>query len=181
MARTWLSIAVELVDGAHVHNFWPRSCRLFVARRSHTFRQLADAINTAFSRWDLAHLHMFTLGDGTHIVPMRWWDDPSGDELDDERTRLSRLELGEEFAYVFDLGDDWQHLCTVGEQRIDPVEVYGIEPDTPVPYWGWGWIPDQYGRRFAGDDGESEIPPPPDPILSDLPPILPRWGSRGAW
>lgn len=180
MARNWLSIAVELVDGAHAHDLWPRPGRLFIARRSHTFRQLADAINTAFSRWDLAHLHMFTLANGVHIVPMRRWDDPAGDELDDESTRLSRLEPGEQFAYTFDLGDDWQHLCTVGGQRLDPVDVYGLEPDDPVPYWGWGWIPDQYGRRFDGDPEESTIPPPPDPVLSDLPPILPWWGPRDA-
>lgn len=179
LARTWLSIAVELVSGAHVHDLWPRPGRLFIARRSHTFRQLADAINTAFSRWDLAHLHVFTLRDGTHVVPIRRWDDPAGDELDDEATRLSRLELGEEFAYVFDLGDEWAHLCSVGTERVDPVDVYGVEPIDPVPYWGWGWIPDQYGRRFDGDMGdETPVPLPPDPIFSDLPALHAGWGRR---
>jgi hypothetical protein len=56
---------------------------------------------------------------------------------------------------------DWAHLCTVGAQRIDPIEVLGILPDTPLPYWGWGNIPDQYRRRWDGDDGES--PQPGDP------------------
>lgn len=125
---------------------------------------------------------MFTLRDGTQIVPMRWWDDPSGDELDDEGTRLSRLALGEQFAYVFDLGDDWQHLCTVAKERVDPVDLYGIEPNKPAAYWGWGGcLPDQYGRRFNGDTGdETPIPSPPDPPLADLPPILPWWGPREA-
>jgi hypothetical protein len=59
---------------------------------------------------------------------------------------------------VFDLGDGWAHLCTVGARRIDPVEVLGILPDSPLPYWGWGDIPDQYRRRWDHDDGES--PPP---------------------
>ena len=95
-------------------------------------------------------------------------------DLLDEVAWLSRLRPGEQFAYVFDLGDDWAHLCTVGAQRIDPVEVLGIQPDAPLPYWGWGDIPDQYRRRWDGDDGES--PPPRNPGLADLPPLRPHWG-----
>jgi hypothetical protein len=34
-------------------------------------------------------------------------------------------------VYVFDLGDDWAHLCTVGAQRIDPAEVLGMSEDSP--------------------------------------------------
>jgi hypothetical protein len=34
----------------------------------------------------------------------------------------------------------------VGEVKVDPLEVLGIRPDVPLPYWGWGSIPDQYGR-----------------------------------
>jgi hypothetical protein len=59
---------------------------------------------------------------------------------------------------VFDLGDDWAHLCAVGAQRIDPVEALGILPGTPLPYWGWGDIPDQYRCRLDDDDGESPQP-----------------------
>lgn len=66
-----------------------------LARRTHTFRHLAMAINDSFARWDLAHLHVFDLADGSKIVPLQWWDDPDGDELDDRTTRLSRLQLGE--------------------------------------------------------------------------------------
>jgi hypothetical protein len=45
-----------------------------------------------------------------------------------------------------------------------------------LPYWGWGDIPDQYRRRFDGDDGETPIPRSPG--LEDLPPILPWWGKN---
>ncbi len=93
---------------------------------------------------------------------------------DYERVKLSRLRPGEQFVYVFDLGDDWAHLCTVGAQRIDPVEALWILPDKPLPYWGWGDIPDQYRRQWDGDDGES--PQPQDPGLADLPPFRPHWG-----
>jgi len=46
--------------------------------------------------------------------------------------------LGAELKYVFDLGDDWVHRCTVGGAKIDPLEQLGIVPAVPLPYWGWG-------------------------------------------
>ena len=73
-----------------------------------------------------------------------------------------------------DLGDDWAHLCTAGPQPIDPLETLGILPGKSLPYFGWGDIPDQYGRRWDGDDGESS--PPRDPGLAGLPALRPGWG-----
>ncbi len=102
--------------------------------------------------------------------------DMSDDSIDINTAKLSRLRPGEQFAYTFDFGDDWQHLCAVGDKRIDPEEVYGLEPKRPAVYWGWGALPDQYGRRWADDDGES--PPPTDTGDRDLPPILPEWQWR---
>ena len=49
----------------------------------------------------------------------------------------------------------------------------GIVPAEPLPYWGWGTIPDQYGRRWAEDDGEHNEPP--NPRTSDLPPLHREW------
>lgn len=176
MARTWLTIQVELVSGRGEF-YWPRPGRVFVARRSFTFRQLATAINLAFGRWELAHLHRFVLGDGTEIVPVAWWDDVDDDAADDAATTLSRMQPGEQFAYEFDLGDGWEHVCTVGPERVDPAEVYGLEPDDPVAYFGWGELPDQHGRAWGSDDGSTPPPPPPDPPTSDLPPLMPGWGD----
>lgn len=173
MARTWLSIQVDLVQG-HGRHLWPRPGRIFAAARSHTFAQLAEAIDDAFARWDRAHLHEFSLADGTRLTtPYEDWEE-FGPMVDDGATKLSRLQPGEQFVYVFDLGDDWAHLCTVGDRRIDPLETIGIVPREPLPYWGWGDIPDQYQRRWDGDDGESD--PPEDPGLSDLPKLQPWWG-----
>jgi len=170
--RTWLSIRVDLVQGRG-EPCWPRPGRLFAAARSHTFGQLATAIDDAFARWDRARLHEFRLADGTRIgEPDPEWDDEH--VVQEGRTRLSRLRPGERFVYVFDFGDDWTHLCTVGEARIDPLEALGILPAVPLPSFGWGAIPDQYGRAWDGDDGES--PAPPDPGLTDLPPLRPGWG-----
>lgn len=176
MARTWLSIRVELVEGRAEH-FWPRPGRMFAAARSHSFAHLAEAIDGAFARWDLAHLHAFSLADGTHLTtPHPGWEEDTRDD-DDRKAKLSRLQLGEQFIYEFDFGDGWTHLCTVADQRIDPLEVLGVVPSRPLAYWGWGAIPDQYGRRFEEDDGESQAPA--DPELRDLPPLRPWWGPQG--
>lgn len=180
VSRTWLSIQVDLVEG-HGEHLWPRPGRTFAAAHTHTFEQLADAIDDAFARWDRSHLQEFTLADKTRVaVPMPEWDDLDDVEtLDIRRVKLSRLYPGEQFVYVFDLGDDWAHLCTVGHERIDPVETLGIVPDRPLPYWGWGDIPDQYRRGWDGDNGES--PRPKDSKCNDLPPLRPDWGAAVPW
>lgn len=171
----WLSVQVELIEGRGEH-LWPRPGRLFAAAASHSFAQLATAIDDAFARWDRSHGDEFQLGDGTRIgTPDPEWD---GDEptSDAQVLKLARLKPGDQFIYVFDFGDDWTHLCTVGRSAIDPLESLGIVPGKPLPYFGWGAIPDQYGRRWGQDDGENQ--PPPDPDLSDLPPLRSGWGPR---
>lgn len=171
MTRTWLSIRVDLVSGGE--RFWPRPGRIFAAAGSHRFSQLAEAINTSFARWDRAHLHRFVLADGRTIGEPEF-DDFDEAFIDASATKISGLSLREQFVYEFDFGDSWMHLCTVGPERIDVAEELGICPSEPVPYWGWGTIPDQYGRRWPDDELEDEEPP--DPGFSDLPPLLPGWG-----
>ena len=81
MARTWLSIRVDLVSGRG-EDLWPRPGRIFAAARRHTFAQLARANDDAFARWDRAHLHDFTLADGTRLTtPYVDWED-AGPALD---------------------------------------------------------------------------------------------------
>ncbi|MTD47642.1 hypothetical protein GKE82_26370 [Conexibacter sp. W3-3-2] len=174
MARTWLSIRVELVEGRG-RSFWPRPGRDLAASRSHTFAQLAEAIDTAFSRWDRSHLTMFELGDGSRLVGPIPWEDPSEQMCPAGEVKLSRLAAAEQFVYTFDMGDDWTHLLTVAEHRVDPLEKLGIVPAVPLAYWGWGELPDQYGRRTAQDDGERPLTP--DPRRSDLPALRPWWGE----
>jgi hypothetical protein len=174
VARTWLSIRVDLVSGRG-EDYWPRPGRIFAAARSHRFSQLADAIDTAFARWDRSYLYQFEFADGRRIGQPEF-DDYDQGFIDGAMTKLSTLSLGEQFVYEFDFGDGWTHLCTVGSVRIDPEAELGIVPGGPLPYWGWGTIPDQYGRRWADDDGEHDEPA--NPGLSDLPPLQPWWGSQ---
>jgi len=168
MPRTWLSVTVELLGGRG-EELWPWPGRVFAVGPSHTFMDLANAVNDAFARWDRAHLSMFNLADG-RVVP----DEENGAELagsiggpirttlDIETTKVaSVVHPGNEFRFTFDLGDDWIHRCVVGDEKIDPLDVLGIRPDRALAYWGWGSIPDQYGRRWAADDGESRPPKRP--------------------
>ena len=196
MARNWLSIRVELVGSRFDPELWPRPGRVLIATPTMTFRDLARAIDLAFARWDLDHVHRFRLGDGTTLMP----PDPPSDRPDtqaaptgpagpadgprrlaDSRTKLLRLSPGEQFLYEFDVDAPWQHLCTVGPRMVEPVPQFGLPPDRPVPVLGWGSIPDQYDRRWEHDgrDG-TPMPPAPAPTLSDLPPLAAGWGQLGA-
>lgn len=173
--NAWFSIRVELIEGRG-ENCWPRPGRLIAAAPTHSFAQLATAIDNAFARWDISHLHQFELSDGTKVGR----PDPDFDDddvvVDERRTRLSRVDLGDQFVYVFDFGDYWAHLCTVSEKPLDPLEVLGLVPRAPLPYFGWGSIPDQYGRAWETDDGTTAAQQ--DPELRDLPPLQPGWGPR---
>jgi hypothetical protein len=174
MARTWLSIRIDLIEGGGRGPLWPRPGRVFAAARTHTFADLAAAIDDAFARWDRAPAPVERSG-GQLLTSPGWDDLPAGSQPS-TAVRLSTLEPAEQFVYTFDLDDDWTHLCTVAPARIDPTEVLGILPARPLPHRGWGTIPDQYGRDFDSDDGETELGA--DPGWSDLPPLRPHWGSQ---
>jgi len=84
----------------------PSPGRVFLVGPSHSFEQFAEAIDAAFARWDLSHLHEFELPDGRRIG---YPDDSFGPELmwlDHAKLKVAKeLKPGEEFEYVFDLGD----------------------------------------------------------------------------
>lgn len=175
--RRWLTLRVELVEGRG-EVLWPRPGRILLVPSSTTFAQLADAIDTAFSRWDRGHLHRFRLVDGTEIVHVDDWGGEAPDGAIDDRGRVDRLAVGDQLVYEFDLGDGWMHVCQVTGGEADPRWLHGVAPDQPLAIDGWGAVPDQYGRRFAGDDGAGGVPKAPEPPLSDLPPLLPWWGPQ---
>jgi hypothetical protein len=155
MARTWLRIKVDLLGGGGV-TCDPPPGRIFIVGPPHTFEQFAQAIDAAFARWDLSHLHEFELADGRLIGFPSDEFEPDVVWLDHAKLKVCRtVKAGDRFEYVFDLGDNWTHRCVVEPAKVDPVMEYGLIPSTPVVIWGWGWIPDQYGRRsFDGDEDE---------------------------
>ena len=135
MTSTWLSIRVDLVEGGG-QDLWPRPGRVFAAARTHTFGQLAVAIDDAFARWDRAHLYQYYLAGGRQVSDPRWRDEDDDDGLlDGQKLTLGHLKAGEQFVYEFDFGDSWLHLCTVGARRIDPIDELGIIAPSPLPYW----------------------------------------------
>lgn len=163
-----MSVRVELLGGRG-EDLWPWPGRVFAVGPAHTFMDLANAINDAFGRWDRSHLSLFNLADGRVVTDVEtgaeWAESIAGpitESVDIESAKVARtVGPGTEFQYTFDLGDDWIHRCVVGAGKVDPVEVLGITPRKPLPYWGWGSIPDQYGRRWSDDDGQSRAPSRP--------------------
>ena len=66
MAKDWMTIRISLLGGGGIACDPPPGRVMLVGPR-HTFADLAEAIDAAFARWDLSHLHMFELTDGRHI------------------------------------------------------------------------------------------------------------------
>jgi hypothetical protein len=151
-SERWLSIKVKLLAGRDLVLEHPPG-RVMIASPRHTLAELAEGIDLAFARWDHSHLHAFELADGSRYMPGGSEFEP--EVMDSTGARLAALGLvrGSAFEYVFDLGDDWRHRCEVQATDVDPEAEYGAPPGGPVPIWGWGWIPDQYGR-VAEDEEE---------------------------
>jgi hypothetical protein len=147
--NNWLEIRVELVHGRGI-DLDPPPGRIFIVDPKHTFDVLARAIDQSFARWDLSHLHVFELSNGSQIGM-------AGDDLDTEFENETEIAIAtaigksDEFTYVFDFGDDWTHMCTVQRDDVDPAKEFGDLPAGIVPIWGWGSIPDQYGRETSSD------------------------------
>jgi len=107
----------------------------------YTLARLHKVIQAAMG-WQDYHLHEFIIGG-------RVYGDPAVDEedrlLDDRTVRLQKLDLviGEHIEYVYDFGDNWQHvleledklpatagavypLCVGGEGSAPPEDVGGV-------------------------------------------------------
>ncbi len=82
--------------------------------------------------------------------------DEGGEGLDEGNITFGAagFRVGDAFEYVFDLGDDWQHDCVVLRTDVDPVKEYGHTGVGIVPVFGWGTIPDQYGRTSPDSTDE---------------------------
>lgn len=144
--------------------------RILLVRADHTFADLAEAVDTAFARWDLTPPHAFDVA-GRHL-----WSDVAVADGSERAERSGavqvgevRLRVGSTFRYIFDLGERWEHLCEVERVDVDPLAEYGDAPELPVPVFGWGTIPDQYGREREDEDDEDEdadgFEPGPQPGL----------------
>lgn len=146
-----MQIRVDLVSGLG-GEFDPPPGRVFAVGPAVPFERFAGAINSAFGRWDFSHLHRFELADGRWIGFEDLDFEPPG--WVDHATKVgSLLAPGDRFGFVFDFGDDWRHECRVLDEKLDPRVEFGELPRAPVILWGWGWLPDQYGRGAEDDAG----------------------------
>jgi hypothetical protein len=151
----WMTIRVVLAGRAD-EPLTPPPGRVLLAHAEHAFADLAEAVDTAFGRWDLTPVHAFDV-DGRRLLSAGAGSgEEDADAEDSEEVTLgeARLRAGSRFAYVFDLGEGWEHECSVEEVDVDPVELAGEEPEVPVPVFGWGSIPDQYGRSEEDEDDD---------------------------
>lgn len=166
MARRWQVVKVELLSGRGQFFEHPAG-RVLICPPNTSFESLGLAIDLAFARWDLSHLRVFGLSNGTEVVDASMAGDllatPFGPiprvVLLSQRVK-AHIGVGDCFTYTFDLGDDWLHRCTV-LGLADPEEELGGVPTVPESVWGWGAIPDQYGRRWDDDDGTDDRRPEP--------------------
>lgn len=67
MARRWQAVQVELLGGGGIVCDPPPG-RVLVCPTGTTFDQLGLAVDLAFARWDLSHLRMVELSDGTMVM-----------------------------------------------------------------------------------------------------------------
>jgi hypothetical protein len=154
MARTWLQVRVDLLGGLGAR-LKPSPGRIFLVGPTHTFSGLAEAINQGFARWDLSHLHEFELAGNRRIgfVDPEPFED---DEVVEDHAQIKVAAVvvpGDEFSFIFDFGDRWEHRCRVLAEKVDPRDEWGPGPlpKTLVAIWGWGLVPDQYGRASAAE------------------------------
>jgi hypothetical protein len=154
----WMTIRVVLTGQAG-EELASAPGRVLLVHADHAFSDLAEAVDTSFGRWDLTPLHQFEV-EGRVLVTAGAGGDGTPDAEDSDEVTIGEvgLRVGARFVYIFDLGEGWTHECTVEDVTVDPFELTGEEPDVPVPVYGWGTVPDQYGRTTEdeGDDDEDD-------------------------
>ncbi|MCI0355920.1 MAG: plasmid pRiA4b ORF-3 family protein [Acidobacteria bacterium] len=99
----------------------PPIWRRVLVRDTTTLAKLHAIIQDVMG-WQNYHLYQFTVGDDEFEAP-----DPEATGDDATQTKLKDLQLrpGDSFGYLYDFGDDWQHVVTVEEYlRADPEQSY---------------------------------------------------------
>ena len=97
----------------------PAVWRQVLVPESITLPKLHEVIQAAIG-WRDSHLHEFEINSVRYGQPDPGWDQGSGLLLSEAGVRLGKcLADCKSFTYVYDLGDDWQHLIQV-EERVCP-------------------------------------------------------------
>jgi hypothetical protein len=151
----WMTIRVVLADGQGIE-LDPPAGRIMLCHTGHTFAEFAEAVEAALGRWDPTPEHEFevegrVLASDPDALSLLM---PGLQPLDSEGVTLGEVGLrrGARFTYLFDPRQRWVHQCRLEETSLDPFTLVDEEPDLPVPVFGWGDVPDQYGRIEEDDD-----------------------------
>lgn len=97
----------------------PAVWRQVLVPESITLPKLHEVIQAAIG-WRDSHLHEFEINSVRYGQPDPGWDQGSGLLLSEAGVLLGKcLADCKSFTYVYDLGDDWQHLIQV-EERVCP-------------------------------------------------------------
>lgn len=93
--------------------------RILQIPKGYTFEELADSILWAFD-FDNDHAHAFFM-DGVawsdYAYYASYLNERAGLGASDQVT-LEELQIGQEFLFLFDFGDDWQFTCKITDERL---------------------------------------------------------------
>jgi hypothetical protein len=108
--------------------FEPAIWRRIEIRSDSTFADLHDVIQSVME-WEGSHLHTFRLekpGKSKKTFEIKpefpgFMLESTGDGFDDEEEKVSEwmLKQGDQAIYIYDFGDDWEHLIELEEVK-DP-------------------------------------------------------------
>ena len=105
-----------------VDGIMPRIWRRFLVKDTSTFHDLHKALQVLFG-WSDSHLYAFYVAKEELGIP----DDFRENFLNAKKIRLKdKLSLKQKFGYVYDFGDNWEHVLTV-EKAFDAKDA------APVP------------------------------------------------
>jgi hypothetical protein len=161
--ESWFVIRVELAGRAG-EEIDPPPGRDFLASSEFSLLQLGVAIDYAFARWDLGHLHLFRMPAGEEY--MLGGDEDGDPSSSTESVSLGQLGLtqGTTFEYVFDLGDEWRHRCQVLPSTWIPTPSSETSRSPRSLYSDGERSPTSTGERPRTTDAD-----PPDPVPRAVP------------
>lgn len=133
LAKKALQLRISLLEVE------PEIWRRFVVPADIPLARLHDVLQAVMG-WLDCHLHLFRFRSGNFGVPDPDFEDDTQDELKKQLHQL--VEVGDEFVYAYDFGDDWHHrvvveavverkahrelpICLEGARRCPPEDVGG--------------------------------------------------------
>ncbi|SFJ74796.1 pRiA4b ORF-3-like protein [Halobacillus dabanensis] len=173
--------------------FEPAIWRRIEIRSDSTFADLHDAIQSVME-WEGSHLHTFRVkkpGKSKKMFDIKpeFPDsilEPVGDGYDDEEEQIGEwmLNPGDEAIYIYDLGDDWEHLIELEEvKEPQPLMAYPrcVKAVRVAPEEDSRMVVMQQIEEEGQWTPDREVPSEPltRRLNDDLQQSLPLWRSKG--